>query len=164
MSYQSFLNFHEKIKVLKVKKNDCLYLETAALRINQNKIDINDFIKNHVEKINVLSDLKHRHDQALHPSWPISFNPNENSLKHELVVVKSKPFNHIRATLHKKTFIDEEDLKQLFCLINEKNIFPYTTLAHSPYLYFSFFELKKQALQAFEKVYEINYILEAFQK
>lgn len=165
--YLAYINFrasNEKIKLLNTKKNASIHLLSASLRINQNQMDSRTFIQEHLEKITLLSDLKHRHDQALHPSWPISFNPNENVLKHEYSLIKSRPFTHISAKLIKKTLMDEEDLKQLFCLVEQKNIFPYTACEKAPYLYFSYFELKKQTLKAFEKVYEVNYVLEAFHK
>lgn len=165
--YVTYINFSvsdEKIKLLNTKKNASIHLLNASLRMNQHPTDARFFIQNHLEKINLLSDLKHRHDQDPYPSWPISFNPNENILKHDYTLIKSRPFTHTSAKLIRKTLMDEEDLKQLFCLVEQKNIFPYTACEQAPYLYFSYFELKKQPLKAFEKVYEVNYVLEAFHK
>lgn len=164
LSYQNLDSSSEKIKKIGTKKSEYYYLQQASDKMNHGRIEIKDFFDHHLSKINLLSDLKHRHDQSTHPSWPISFNPIENTLKHDVCVMKTRPFTHLRAKLVKKVFIDEEDLKQIFCLVESQNIFPYTSPSDSPYLYFSYFDLKKHSLKAFEKVYEVDYILEAFRK
>jgi hypothetical protein len=161
-SYQTYLVSFEKRQLLQSKKIELGYLEKAALRLNAKQMEIHPFIKNHIESINLLSDLKHRHDQEINASWPISFNPSKNMLKHEFSLIKSRPMTHMKIKLLQKAFMDEEDLKQLFCLVEHKNIFPYTTITHTPYLFFSHFDLKKHSIKAFEKVYEVNYVLEAF--
>lgn len=163
-SYQNLVSSCEKITRLGTKKSDYHYLQKASDKISSSKIEIKDYLDHHLSKINLLSDLKHRHDQSTHPSWPISFNTIENTLKHDVSVIKTRPFTHLRVKLMKKAFIDEEDLKQIFCLVESQNIFPYTSPSDSPYLYFSYFDLKKHSLKAFEKVYEVDYILEAFRK
>lgn len=159
---QNFHTFSLNLNSFLAKRSAVQHLISASSRIEKSKTDVRLFFSNHLEKITLLSDLKHRHEQDNHPSWPISFNPNENALKHDFNHVKSKPFTHISAKLAKTALIDEEDLKQIFCLAEQKPIFPYRIVEDAPYIYFSNFELKKHSLEAFEKVYEINYVMESF--
>jgi hypothetical protein len=63
--------------------------------------------------------------------------------------------------LKKPVFTDEEDLKQLFTLIEHRSIFPYKTSNQAPYLFFTHFEINKHGLSSYEKVFQINYKLES---
>lgn len=161
---KSLIQTLDHISLLQKEGHQSAYLINAELRLKSKAQDIEGYLKQNLENLTLLSDLKHRHEQDLHPSMPLLYNPKENSLKHNVSTCIDKHGKKFKIALARPVFLDEEDLKQLFSLVENKSIFPYQAPTQAPYVYFTSFELKKHMLTPFEKVFEITYALEGIQK
>jgi hypothetical protein len=135
-------------------------LQKAARLIHKEGPNSIIFIKEELEKVHLLSHITHRHEQASNPSLPLNFNPKDNRLVHDEKLISDKGFKKHRFELVKNALVDEEDLKQIFSLIEHKTIFPFKIPDKAPYFYFTKFFIKKQALSSCENLFEISYQLE----
>jgi hypothetical protein len=140
---------------------DSAYLQQADKIVQAHRVEPANYIQSTLEPLKLLTHLEHRHTHSLNPSLPIDLNPHENCLKHQFFKKNSKGISWTAINLLKPALVDEEDLKQLFSLIEHRVIFPFKPQEAHPYLFFTHFELTKRQLSSFEKVFQISYSLES---
>lgn len=160
-----YLNANNLKTQHKLETYQNLFVSTKNLQkfdaiCKNNPLNAQDYIHDYLESIQFLSHMTHRHEHALNPSLPIDFNPLDNQLAHQMVILNPKGLKKTAFILKQPVIADEEDVKQLFTLVEHKDIFPFHAIKKAPYLYFSEFKLKKRPINTIENVFELNYKIE----
>jgi hypothetical protein len=143
------------------KHKSYFYLKTAQKILKGASIDPSNYIIEEIESISLLTHLRQRHEQSLYPHLPVDLNPLENRFQHHVLNHPVKGSKTYSFELIKPVLADEEDLKQLLSLTENKSIFPFKVSSQAPYFYFKKFSIKKQPLSSCENAYQISYILES---